>query len=551
MNKKHLHTRPRNIGKVICICIAILCICAGLAMYSSVRLQQKAQDTMVQYADVFISKLSDELVQNNSCMEDTILTSNYRNMYYRQGLFWVEQTRNLMQTYRLLNKFSINRYNFFAYNTDLDKLMEITAVTMPFEQYRIIRNEIKALASADVVNGRYELHESQTGQRIILSMWSNGEFVCGTWIPENTFFSGVDNLDDDDAAQFSLLYGNAAAAEVEDNYVIYGLTGVDANFCIRMHIESDPELGRVFLCQLIQLGLLIIGMTSLIISVASVQKNLLIPIQNLTQVLNKYKKKTKTYDAIKPEFSNTLDDAYTVLSQLGEQLETLSVRLYEAELEKRQLNINFRNLQIRPHFLVNNLATIHDMAQLNETEKIMELTVVLSNYYRYVLRDCMDMVPLWHELQHMDNILKIHQEWNGNRVQIAYRIDDSVKNVQIPVLLVSTFLENSLKHAANSEGGLNISVCGQRRTQEEKHFLYLRIRDDGNGFPQEMLDCLAHNHMLLETDGRHIGINNAIQRIRLIYGEEARLLLSNCSCGAQVEIWIPMGGEQSETSDRR
>lgn len=550
MNKKHLHTSPTNIRKVLSICIIILCICTTLTTISTVKLRSKSSEAVRQYADVFISKLSDELNRNNSFLESTIFTSNYRNMYYEQDMVWVEQTRSLMQSYKLLNDCSLNRYNFFAYNTKLDKFLEITAVSMPFSEYRNVRNAIKDLARGKINTGRYTLQEMPGGHRTILVMWAYEEFVCGCWITEDQFLAGLGHLADKNMAHFSLIDNPDSEAFEEMGYYTYEL-GVNANFNIRMQINSDPDLTRVLLYQILQLVLLMVGMTSLSVSVAAVHKELLIPIQNLTGILNKYKKKTTSYDAVNHEFSNALDDTYTVLSQLGEQLETLSVRLYETELEKRQLNINFRNLQIRPHFLVNNLATIHEMAQLDETDKIMNLTVILSNYYRYVLRDCMDMVPLWHELRHMDNIIKVYQEWNGNAVQVVYQVEDGIKNMVIPVLLVSTFLENSLKHAANMEGGLNISVFGECRSQEERHFLYLRIRDDGDGFPQKMLNHLSRGQMIPETEGRHIGINNAIQRIRLIYGDAAKITLSNHAGGAQVEIWIPIGGEKSEASDRR
>ena len=57
---------------------------------------------------------------------------------------------------------------------------------------------------------------------------------------------------------------------------------------------------------------------------------------------------------------------------------------------------------------------------------------------------------------------------------------------------------------------------------------------------QELLDYLQSGKLIPEVDGKHIGINNAIQRIRLIYGDAAKITLSNHSDGAQVEIWIPM-----------
>lgn len=540
MSKKHLHIRRTNIRQVLIVCVLLLGLCAAFAVFSTVKLQSNATDIVRRYADAFISRLSSELENNNSAMESTVLTTSYRSVFEQTGMEWVEQSGSLQNTYQLLNKLSINRYNYYVYENHQDRFLELTAVTLPFSEYRQIRGELKRLSKEPVVSGRYVLHEMPGGRRVILCMWVNDSFVCGAWITEEDFLSGLVHYSDNNIAEFSLLKYGEMGQSSREKRVTYELTDVYADFCIQMQIDSDRDIMWVLLFQVVQMLLLMIGMVILLLSVSAVRKNLLEPIQNLTGILSKYSKNTTSYKDVNGAVINALDDTYDVLSQLSDQMEALSVRLYEAELEKRQLNINFRNLQIRPHFLVNNLTTIYDMAQLGQTDKIMNLTVALSNYYRYVLRDCMDMVPLWQELRHMDSIIRINQEWNGNSVHVEYSIAEDVRSILIPVLLVSTFLENSLKHAANSEHGLNITVSGACRQEGEKPFLFLRLRDDGGGYPQELLDYLQSGKLIPEVDGKHIGINNAIQRIRLIYGDAAKITLSNHSDGAQVEIWIPM-----------
>lgn len=540
MSKKHLHIRRTNIRQVLVVCVLLLGLCTAITVFSTVKLQSNATDTVRRYADAFISKLSSELENNNSAMESTVLTTSYRSLFEQTGMEWVDQSGSLQNTYRLLNKLSINRYNYYVYENHQDRFLELTAVTLPFSEYRQIRGELKRLSKEPVVCGRYVLCEMPGGRRVILCMWVNDSFVCGAWITEEDFLSGLVHYSDNNIAEFSLQKYGEMGQSSREKRVTYELTDVYADFCIQMQIDSDRDIMWVLLFQVVQMLLLMIGMVILLLSVSAVRKNLLEPIQNLTGILSKYSKNTTSYKDVNGAVINALDDTYDVLSQLSDQMEALSVRLYEAELEKRQLNIDFRNLQIRPHFLVNNLTTIYDMAQLGQTDKIMNLTVVLSNYYRYVLRDCMDMVPLWQELRHMDSIIRINQEWNGNSVHVEYSIAEDVRSILIPVLLVNTFLENSLKHAANSEDGLNITVFGACRQEGEKPFLFLRLRDDGGGYPQELLDYLQSGKLIPEVDGKHIGINNAIQRIRLIYGDAAKIPLSNHSDGAQVEIWIPM-----------
>ena len=212
MSKKHLHIRRINIRQVLIVCVLLLGLCAALAVFSTVKLQSNATDTVRRYADAFISRLSSELENNDSAMESTVLTTSYRSLFEQTGMEWVEQSGSLQNTYQLLNKLSINRYNYYVYENHQDRFLELTAVTLPFSEYRQIRGELKRLSKEPVVSGRYVLHEMPGGRRVILCMWVNDSFVCGSWITEEDFLSGLVHYSDNNIAEFSLLkYGDDIA----------------------------------------------------------------------------------------------------------------------------------------------------------------------------------------------------------------------------------------------------------------------------------------------------------------------------------------------------
>lgn len=72
--------------------------------------------------------------------------------------------------------------------------------------------------------------------------------------------------------------------------------------------------------------------------------------------------------------------------------------------------------------------------------------------------------------------------------------------------------------------------------------MYIKIEDNGSGMPEKLVEQLNQQMMLQEAEGRHIGINNVIQRLHLIYGEKARVRFTTGICpsgGTRVEIWLP------------
>lgn len=311
MSKKHLHIRRTNIRQVLVVCVLLLGLCTAITVFSTVKLQSNATDTVRRYADAFISKLSSELENNNSAMESTVLTTSYRSMFEQTGMEWVEQSGSLQNTYRLLNKLSINRYNYYVYENNQDRFLELTAVTLPFSEYRQIRGELKRLSKEPVVCGRYVLHEMPGGRRVILCMWVNDSFVCGAWITEEDFLSGLVHYSDNNIAEFSLQKYGEMGQSSREKRVTYELTDVYADFCIQMQIDSDRDIMWVILFQVMQMLLLIIGMVILLLSVSAVRKNLLEPIQNLTGILSKYSKNTTSYKDVNGAVINALDDTMT------------------------------------------------------------------------------------------------------------------------------------------------------------------------------------------------------------------------------------------------
>lgn len=537
----------KNIRQILTISIVVQCLCVFVFFYSYAGLQQVAKDNITQFADHYVEKVTEQLNRNNTYMgQTTVLSRDYRTMFQQEDMVLVNKISDLQVTYKLLSEMSENEYHFFAYDKGEEKYLELTAVKLPFAEYRLIRPGIMEQVSHSPVNGKWCLVDTDGG-RIITAMWTYDNFVLGAWIDEASLLSGMSMLDCGPNGGISLL-----KKEEEDSpanprqhfgtsIIRYDLEECDTDFSIRIVIANNRRMNQIMVMQLVQFVLALQVMLILVMLIWQVRRNLIIPVKNLMDVLGRYQAVIPVMDG-KPDagINDAVDDAYVILDKLGKRVETLTVELYESELEKKQLQINFRNLQIRPHFFVNCLAMISGMAQINAVDKIQQMTVCLSKYYRYVLHDCMDMVPLNQELRHMENVILVNAEWNSNELSFEYEVEDSIKETLIPVLSVSTFLENSIKHADGADGSLDIRLEAGPDILEGREYLYLRISDNGSGFPDEMVQSLNSGTPVKETEGRHIGINNVLQRLKLIYEGRARVLFSRgAQGGACVEIWIP------------
>ena len=66
--------------------------------------------------------------------------------------------------------------------------------------------------------------------------------------------------------------------------------------------------------------------------------------------------------------------------------------------------MNYLQLQIRPHFFLNCLNTIYSMAQTQLYEEIMKMSMITSNYFRYIFQNTQDLVPVKNELEHIKKL---------------------------------------------------------------------------------------------------------------------------------------------------
>ena len=538
-----------HIQQFLAVSIGVLCLSAAVYLYSYSALRTEASENIIQFTENYVNKISEQLSWNDVYMEQsTVLSSDYRTMFLQNDMTLIDRTAELRVTYQLLKEISMNEYNFFICDKTRNCYVELTSVSLPFTLYRDIRAALMEQIQQQPVNGTWALLNTDGG-RIIVSVWTYGDFALGGWIREEDLLAEMQTLDWGSGGSIRLLSdaeraaGDGTGPGLGYRVLDYDIETSQTDFSLQVVLADNRRMTQIMLIQLVQFVLALYVLIILVILIRQVRRNLIIPAKQLTDILSKYQ---AAAGAALPDSNvrEVVTDAYTVLDRLGEQLDMLTVKLYSTELEKKQLQLNFRNLQIRPHFFVNCLAMISGMAQVNAVDKIQQITVCLSRYYRYILHDCMDMVPLRQEIDHIRDMLRVNEEWNSEEISFDCRLEEGVKDIAIPVLSVSTFLENAVKHGGGMSGTLRIRLSAG--LVREKHpYLRLEIADNGSGFSDETLRHLNEDPLSMEKDGRHIGIANVIQRLNLIYDKQARVHFARSEMdGALVEIWIPIEMEQ-------
>ena len=322
-----------------------------------------------------------------------------------------------------------------------------------------------------------------------------------------------------------------------------------ANLSLRAPSSSDRGFVLLFVLEMILLVLWIQVLLLLIFAAVRVRRDLLIPMRNLSSTLKKYRAASPETLAVRggedDNVRETIDDAYMILHEMEHNVNDLSTQLYEKEIENQKVQLNFRNLQIRPHFIINCFAMLSGMAQVSGNKEIKDTVIELSEYFRYILHDSMDMVTLNEEIGHIHTLVEIRSRIRGCRIEFSEDVSDEAKGEKVPALLLGSLAENSIRYSANSEGGIRIRLSGGKEDER----LVITFVDNGPGIQQELMDEINNSAWERESNGHHIGISNMLERLKLIYGGRAEVRFARDDGdygGTRVWIAIPLNADEED-----
>lgn len=216
------------------------------------------------------------------------------------------------------------------------------------------------------------------------------------------------------------------------------------------------------------------------------------------------------------------------------------IAVYEQQLETQNAQIQYLQLQIRPHFFLNCLNMIYSLAEEKKSAQIQTLVIDFSAYVRALFKDNSQLVTVSTELKLVESYIRIQKSGAQMPVELSLSIDAGLLSLPIPALSLLTFVENSVKHGSIQDEPLSIKIKGFLFEEEGGGtYLNFSICDNGGGFRPESLESLNEPVRRVYT-GQHVGITNIKYRLQFLYGGRATMLLSNLTNGACVELFLPL-----------
>jgi len=289
------------------------------------------------------------------------------------------------------------------------------------------------------------------------------------------------------------------------------------------------------LVQLITYGSLIVLPLAFIL----MQRTVLYPLNRILAALKFTRDGLIEYRIENVKTSYEFQRVNEAFNQMMSQIHKLRIDVYEEQLGKQRAELKLLQLQLNPHFLLNSLNIMHSLAFMRRYELIQELCIIITQYFRYMLRSKVTFVPLEDELKHVRNYLRIQELRFQDQLSYEIECPEACKQIEVPPLIIHTFVENSIKYAVTMEEPTHVTISIQE-TQEPEPRMNIRIADNGPGFPDDVLLTLRNGEQIQDEEEEHVGIWNVQRRLELLYDGKARIGFTNLGQGACVELSLPL-----------
>ncbi|MDU5945539.1 MAG: histidine kinase [Paenibacillus macerans] len=461
-------------------------------------------------------------------------------------------------------------YNFFLYFEDKEIYVPCTSA-LSYEERKQVQKEIVSLIASDRIQASSASQSwnriAVNGKKYLVKLYRYNNKYIGSWISAEDLLRPLKQLELGKEGYAMLvgednepLTGIPASVTASRSAWLDNLWGLgegllsnnlildrpfnSAPFRIRLYISNFGLFEKAVTIQLLLFLLTLITLLTLRIVAVYLKRNVLNPIRHFTQVLENDKWEE---DEFRPKTSRIteLEFASARFAFLAERVRALKIEVYEKELEKQRVQMDYMQLQIKPHFFLNCLNFIYHMADLKLYPDIQTMARTTSEYLRYLFKSKLDYVYVKDEMNHVKNYLDIQKMRYRSAFSYYLEQDPDTMDCQIPPLVIQSFVENAVKHTVSLDQPVEISVTVFPEERDGRDYAAIFIADTGRGFDADILAQLASGELLPNENGIGIGITNCLKRLDYFYGEDVQTTFYNSPIrGAVVEIHIPQRKER-------
>ncbi len=195
----------------------------------------------------------------------------------------------------------------------------------------------------------------------------------------------------------------------------------------------------------------------------------------------------------------------------------------ELQRELAELQLQFLQMQLHPHFIFN---TLHGITTLmsRDVETAKSMLLHLADLLRAAISmQAQDLVPLKEELNFISSYVSLEKMRLGERLQVSFDVEDEANGVLVPHMILQPIVENAILHgaAACREGG----------------WVNVECKTEGKSISLRVLNSVG-SQTTAKSSG--LGLKNTRAKLQNLFDDEATLYFAVQDGIATTQLIFPV-----------
>ena len=423
--------------------------------------------------------------------------------------------------------------SWFFYQTDRDDYIPVPAYTGSTAGSRPWISYIDNYSPEDA---RWFMSDDHSS--LLRILYDNSlHLYCGAVIDLQAFLSDLNGIFDFSSMEY--FFEDTEPDKMSGKLLISHKTAANVWLCAS--VSTRDISGSIGILQYALILFFILYLAQIPLLFFLMQKYMGKPLRILNQAHEQLQEGNEDFRIQTAANSSEFSEAYESFNEMASSLQTLQKEILEKELANKQLQIDYLQLQIRPHFLLNSFNVLYTLIQRGQKEPSQEMVLFLSDYFRYLFRSGSELQLFSKEKKLIEDYMNITRISYPVSFEVSYQLDPQLDLIRVPPLLLHSFMENIIAHALLPDRCVHIVFSGEY----DDGLATFYISDDGKGMEPEAIEAINHITDIPIDDGRNVGIKNSIYRLKYYYGEAASVVCdSEINIGTTFTITIPYNLEE-------
>ena len=213
----------------------------------------------------------------------------------------------------------------------------------------------------------------------------------------------------------------------------------------------------------------------------------------------------------------TLNEMSEKIKNLLKTSFDLEMAKNQAEIKRKQSELNSLLSQINPHYLFNVLNAIRLKSVIKGEKETAKIILYVAKTLRRSITWSQDIITLKEELSFIQEYLTIEKYRFEDKLEFFIESDELSLLCNIPKMSLQPFVENACVHGIQNLldiGAINI------KTYVENELLHVVISNPVSSFSSQIKDqIINYSKGNFEIDTKSVGLKNTFGRLRLYYNK--------------------------------